>query len=144
VDILILGAHNFESQTTSCVCFLIDETLAIDAGGLTSGLSVQDQQRLNTILITHQHYDHIRDIPGIALSRFQRGTSVDLYATSEVLNTIESHMLNGSVYPEFQRIPDNRPTVCLNKVEPFEPQRINGHEILAIPVNHTSVTVGYT
>jgi ribonuclease BN (tRNA processing enzyme) len=143
VDIYVLGAHNFESQTTSCVCLLIDETMAIDAGGLTSGLSVQDQQRLNTILITHHHYDHIRDIPGIALSRFQRGTSVDLYATSRVLSTIETHMLNGSVYPEFHKIPDSRPTVCLNQVKPLEPQRIDGHEILAIPVNHVAATVGY-
>jgi ribonuclease BN (tRNA processing enzyme) len=143
LDIRILGAHNFESQTTRCACFLIDDSLAIDAGGLTSGLSVQDQQRLDTILITHQHYDHIRDIPGIALSRFQRGTSVDVYGPAEVLHAIESHLLNGDVYPEFQKIPHNRPTVCLKMVKPLEPQHINGHKILPVPVNHSCTTLGY-
>lgn len=143
MDIRILGAHNFESQTTRCVCFLIDDNLAIDAGGLTSGLSVQDQQRLDTILITHQHYDHIRDIPGIALSRFQRGTSVDVYGPVEVLHAIETHLLNGNVYPEFQKIPNHRPTVCLNAVEPLESQQINGHKIMPVPVNHIDNTMGY-
>jgi ribonuclease BN (tRNA processing enzyme) len=143
VDIRILGAHSCESTTTSCVCFLIDETLAIDAGGLTAGLSIQDQQKLGAILITHQHYDHIRDIPGIALNLFRHGASIKIYATAAVCDVIEAHLLNGSVYPEFHRIPQNRPTVCFNAVVPLEPQRVNGHGILAVPVNHSGTTVGY-
>jgi len=143
MDIRILGAHNCESQTTSCVCFLVDDTLAIDAGGLTSNLTINDQQKIAAILLTHKHYDHIRDIPGIALNLALRNLSIEVYSTVDVCDVIETHLLNGKVYPEFHKIPDALPTVRFNVINPYEPQMVNGHEILAVPVNHLETTVGY-
>ncbi len=143
MDIRILGAHNCESLTSSCVCFLIDNTLAIDAGGLTSRLSVQEQQEINAIVITHQHFDHIRDIPGIALNLFRCGASIQVYSTAMACDIIETHLLNGRVYPKFQKIPEAKPTVRFNTIEPLEPQRIDGYHILAVPVNHFGTAVGY-
>ena len=68
MNIRFLGAHNCESQNSRCACLLIDDILAIDAGGLTSSLSFPAQQNLKAILLTHQHYDHIKDIPTIAMN----------------------------------------------------------------------------
>jgi len=143
MNIRILGAHNCESLTTSCVCFLIDESLVIDAGGLTSSLSIQEQRKINTVFLTHQHFDHIRDIPGIALNLFRCGASVQIYSTAEVCETIEANLLNGRVYPKFQEIPVTKPTVHFNIIEPFEPRSVDGHDILAVPVNHFGNSVGY-
>jgi len=143
VDIRILGAHNCESLTSSCVCFLIDNTLAVDAGGLTSHLSIQEQRGLNAVVITHQHFDHIRDIPGVALNLFRCGSSIQVYSTAMVCDIIEANLLNGEIYPQFQKIPEEKPTVHFNTIEPLEPQRVDGHNILAVPVNHFGTTVGY-
>ena len=87
MEIRILGAHNRETQTTRSICFLIDNTLAIDAGSITSSLSISDQKTLEAILITHQHYDHIRDIPGLALNLAVQGSSIQVYATDDVRAT---------------------------------------------------------
>ena len=143
MNIRFLGAHNCESQSTSCICLLIDNTLAIDAGGLTSNLSISEQEKLNAILLTHQHYDHIRDIPGIALNLFLQGANIKVFSTESVLTTIKTHLLNGTIYPQFQNIPVTKPTVSLNVVKPYVPENIDGHEILAIPVRHFENTVGY-
>jgi ribonuclease BN (tRNA processing enzyme) len=143
MNIRLLGAHNCESQTTSYTCFLVDNTLAIDAGGLTSNLSISEQEKLNAILLTHQHYDHIRDIPGIALNLSMRGANIKVYSTMSVLNIIETHFLNGTVYPQFQNLPVTKPTISFNVVKPYEPENIDGHRILAIPVKHFNNTVGY-
>jgi len=143
MDIRILGAHNCESSTTSCVSFLIDKTLAIDAGGLTSHLSLQDQQKLNVILLTHKHYDHIRDVPAIALNLSRCGISINIYATAPVQAVIEANLLNGSVYPKFHELPKKKPTLILNVLKPYETQLLDGHRVQAIPVNHSDDTVGY-
>jgi ribonuclease BN (tRNA processing enzyme) len=143
MNIRLLGAHNRESRTSSCICLLIDDTLAIDAGGLTSNLSVTEQEKLDAILVTHQHYDHIRDIPGIALNFSLRGANIKVYSTESVLGAIEAHLLNGTIYPQFQDLPETKPTVSLNLVKPYQPENINGHKILAIPVRHVEKTVGY-
>ncbi len=143
MKIRILGAHNCESQAGKCICLLIDDTLAIDAGSLTSSLSIPNQQKLEAILLTHQHYDHIRDVPTIALNLYYQGASIKVYSTPNVRATIETHLLNGKVYPKFQELPETKPTIDFNLITPYEPQRVNGHGILAIPVNHCGTTVGY-
>ena len=143
MNIRFLGAHNCESRTTRCICLLIDDTLTVDAGGLTSSLSIPEQENLGAILLTHQHYDHIRDVPAIALNLSQHGASIDIYCTSTVRSAMEAHLFNGIVYPEFQNLPEDNPTVRFNLIKPYDSQRINGHNILAVPVNHQDLTVGY-
>jgi ribonuclease BN (tRNA processing enzyme) len=143
MDIRILGAHNAESSTTSCVSFIIDGTLAVEAGGLTSRLSIQEQQEIDAVILTHQHLDHIRDIPGIALTLFRHGASIDIWATSQVCENIKIHLLNKILYPEFQKIPEAKPTLNFKEIQPFGQQWIDGHNILAVPVNHGITAVGY-
>jgi ribonuclease BN (tRNA processing enzyme) len=143
MNVRFLGAHNRESPTTSYICLLIDNTLAIDAGGLTSNLTGREQEKLAAILLTHQHYDHVRDIPGIGLNYWLRGGSIKIYSVESVLQTIEAHLLNGIIYPQFQRLPVTGPAISLNIIKPYRPENIDGHGILAIPVRHHEGAVGY-
>ena len=143
MNIRILGAHNCESQTTSFVCILIDDTLAIDAGGLTSNLLIAEQQKIKAILLTHQHYDHIRDIPGLALNLYQQGANINIYSTPDVQTTVETHLLNGQLYPRFQELPKAKPTIRFNLIVPYESRQIEGYGVLALPVNHDGNTIGY-
>ena len=90
----ILGAHNSESRTSRCVCILVDETLAMDAGGLTSNLQLEEQVKIKAILVSHYHFDHIRDIPGLALNLYKRGAGTTIYSMPEVRDNVETHLLN--------------------------------------------------
>ena len=82
--IRVLGAHHCESQDSKLVSLLIDDVLAIDAGALTSSLSFAEQQKLTAILLTHQHYDHIKDIPAIAMNALLHETAIDVRSTQAV------------------------------------------------------------
>ena len=143
MNIQVLGAHNLESRNSKFISLLIDDTLAIDAGGLTTTLSFQAQQRIKAILLTHQHYDHIRDIPAIAMSLFLRGNTINVYSIQPVYEAISTYLLNGRLYPNFLKQPQGNPTIKFTVIKPCKPEQIEGYSILAIPVNHTVPTVGY-
>ena len=143
MDIHILGAHNVESKKTKCVSLVIDNILAIDAGGLTSGLSVIEQNKLKAVLLTHQHYDHIRDIPTLALNLSTNGNGIDVYTTFGVRRVIETHLLNGTLYPKFQESPEAKPAINFRLIEPYITQKIECYEVLAVPVKHVDITIGY-
>jgi phosphoribosyl 1,2-cyclic phosphodiesterase len=143
MNIKFLGAHNCESQNTKFISLLIDDTLAIDAGGLTSSLSFEAQQKLKAILLTHQHYDHIRDVPAIAMNFYLCGTTINIYSTQPVYNALTTYLLDGKLYPKFLEQPQENPTIKFTIIEPYKIEQIEGYNILPIPVNHSVPTVGY-
>ncbi|MBL7166628.1 MAG: hypothetical protein ISS55_09105 [Dehalococcoidales bacterium] len=139
----VLGAHNRETITTKCTSLLIGDVLSIDAGSLTSCLTISAQKRLEAVLLTHAHFDHIRDIPAIALNLYRERARITVYSTIEVRNMIEAHLLNGEIYPRFQDLPRGCPTLQFKTMRPYEPEVICGYEVIAIPVNHSVTAVGY-
>jgi Cft2 family RNA processing exonuclease len=143
MKIRILGAHNLESRATRLPCILVDGNLALDAGGLTSCLSLDEQEHIRAILLTHHHYDHIRDIPALAINLAVKEKSVDIYCSVQTRNAVEAHLLNGEIYPAFQRIPENDPVVRFVEVIPLRPFTIRKYEVTAVLVNHISGAVGY-
>jgi len=138
-----LGVHNCESQNTKFISLLIDDTLAIDAGGLTSSLSFPAQQKLKAILLTHQHYDHIRDVPAIAMNFYLCGATINIYSTQPVYNALTTYLLDGKLYPKFLEQPQKNPTIKFTIIEPYQIERIEGYNVLAVKVNHAVPTVGY-
>jgi len=143
MQIRILGAHNRETLTTRYTSLLIDDVMSIDAGSLTSSLTISAQKSLKAILLTHAHFDHIRDIPAIALNLYRECARMEVYSTPEVRSMIESHFLNGEIYPRFQDLPRGCPTLNFKTIKLYEPKNIHGYEVTAIPVNHAVAAVGY-
>jgi len=66
VKIQILGAHLAELKGARLTSLLIDGVLVVDAGGLTSALSLPEQKEIDTVLLTHHHFDHTRDLVTLA------------------------------------------------------------------------------
>jgi len=143
MDIQVLGAHNCESQSSKYISLLIDDTLAIDAGRLTSSLSFEAQRKLKAILLTHQHYDHIKDIPVIAMSLYIQDKTISIYSTQPVYDVLSSYLLDGTLYPKFLERRGREATIKFTIIEPDKPEYIAGYRILAVPVNHSVPTVGY-
>ena len=143
MDITILGAHNTESENTRLTSLLIDDVLAIDAGALTSGLSFGAQLKMKAILLTHQHYDHVRDIPAIGFNYQLRGKTLEIYSTKYVYEVLTTHLINDVVYPNFTEKPSENPTIKFNILEPGETASVLNYSVLPLRVNHSKFTVGY-
>jgi phosphoribosyl 1,2-cyclic phosphodiesterase len=54
------------NQTIGQFLLMIDQDLVIDAGAITS-TQTPEQPRIQALFLTHQHLDHIRDLPTLAL-----------------------------------------------------------------------------
>jgi ribonuclease BN (tRNA processing enzyme) len=139
----ILGAHNIESSKIGFASFLIDDVLAIDASALTSSLSLAEQQKLKAVLLTHQHYDHVRDVPALGMNFYMLGNTVTLYATHPVYEALAAHLLNDVIYPNFMEKPPEKPAIRFNIIEPGQSITIAGYEVLPLAVNHAVPTIGY-
>jgi phosphoribosyl 1,2-cyclic phosphodiesterase len=142
MNIKTLGAHNCESRNTKLTTILIDDIIAIDAGALTSSLTFTAQRKLRAILITHQHYDHIKDIPTIAFNSAMAWTTINVYSTQPVYEAL-SLILGSKLYPNFLEFPQENPSLKFNLIEPYKTEQIEDYGILPLPVNHSTPTVGY-
>ncbi len=143
MNIQILGAHAGESKTTRCISFLINETLAIDCGAITSSLTLSEQKNISSLLVTHSHFDHIKDIPLLALNFFRMKKTINIYALPDVNSSIVKYLLNGYVYPELYQLPQDKPTVKFHRIIPLREYIIGKYSVTAVPVKHHGNTVGY-
>ncbi len=143
MKIRFLGAHNCETKDTRLVSLLIDDVLAIDAGSLTSSLSLEAQQKIKAVLLTHQHYDHVRDIPTLAMNLFLGGANTTIYSIPAVFEVLEKNLMDEVIYPDFRQKPPDKPTISFSVIEPNKAQTILGYDVLAVPVKHGVPTVGY-
>ena len=144
MNIRFLGAHNAESKNTRMSSILIDDSLVVDAGGLASQLSFSEQEKIRAILLSHGHYDHIRDIPVFAFNNYTQ--TIKVYATPETISVVTAHLVNGLIYPEFtKKIPFflEKPALEFIAIEPFNQIEIGNYQVLALPVNHTIRTMGF-
>jgi len=145
VEIQILGAHQLELKGARLTSLLIDGTLVVDAGGLTSALSLHKQKKIKVVLLTHHHFDHTRDLVTLAANAgyYWQG-QLEVYALRYTLDIVTTCLLDGKIYANFLEYPSKeKPTLILEAIEPYSRKTIAGYDVLAVPVKHSVPTVGY-
>lgn len=143
MQITILGAHNIESKDMGLATLLIDDIIAIDTGALPNKLTFEEQLDLKAVLLTHQHYDHIRGIPAIGMTFFLHQNNLSIYGTQPVYQTLIAHFLSSAVYSNFLEEPEGNPTLHYIFVKAGQEETIEGYRVLPVPVEHSKPTVGY-
>jgi len=129
--------------------FLIDDTIAIDAGAITRALEIDQQRKIRHVVITHTHSDHTATLPFLIENIFGfDDEAVTIYSTRRVLANVKRHLFNNDTWPDFSRIPNHLyPSVRFVEISAGTPFTIGGLsggevEITPIPVNHIVPTVG--
>lgn len=143
--IRVLGAYGGSTPWHRQTSFLLDGTVALDAGALTQSLTLEEQSRVRSIVVTHSHLDHIASLPFLVENVFgRRQEAIEVVATQDVAALLQAHLFNDAIWPDFTRIPTHLlPAVTFRVVEPGVPFRVNGLHALAVPVTHVVPTYGY-
>ena len=144
MKIRVLGAHNMETAQTKHTCFLIDDSLAIDAGSLMTSLSAEEKNHLRAILLTHRHFDHVRDLPSLGLQTMDNGVTLDLYGLPDTLDAVSTRLMDGLLYPNFTVRPTpEHPKYRLHAIAPGRAFNVCGIEVLPLSVPHGAPAVGF-
>jgi ribonuclease BN (tRNA processing enzyme) len=125
--------------------FLLDGTLAIDAGPLGTFGTLAQQAAIEHVLLTHAHIDHVAGLP-ILLDTVYRLNSTPpvVYATQPTLEILQRDLFNDRLMPDFIGLSKvMTPFLHLKEIEPNRPFRIGHYSITALPVDHTIPTVAY-
>jgi ribonuclease BN (tRNA processing enzyme) len=141
----VLGCSGGELPRHRTTCFLVDGRLAIDAGALTASLSLAELTRVDDIVLTHSHLDHVKDVPMLAdLLAGRRRTPVRVHASPDCARSLREDVFNGRLWPDFTRIPTRAAPVV--EIVPFRtdrPFRAGGLIFRPVPVCHPVESTGF-
>ena len=141
----VLGCYGGNVPGHGMTSFLVNDTVALDAGWVSAALSLKEQVKVKDILISHSHLDHTCVLPFLIDNNFSHpGFSLRIYAVKEVIAAMKAHLFNNNTWPDFTSLPnDMTPVLKLIPVVPEEPFTVNGLRFTAISVTHIVPTTGF-
>lgn len=147
MNIRVLGCHGSQFPGYNTTSFLLDGTILLDAGTITSVLSIEEQMNIDYILITHAHLDHVRDIVFLADNVYyskKKGPAVKVITTQGIIDALKAHLFNNIIWPDFSAIPTPEDHVLkFEVIQPDTKFQLNNLAITAVRVNHTVETVAF-
>ena len=144
MELRVLGAHNLESRHTRMESHLIDGQLALDAGSLTRSLSFGEQEGIRAVLLSHRHFDHVRDLLPLGMALREVDEAVKVHAIPDTIDFVGRKLLDGSLYPNFVNPdPPREPSFTLVPVEFYKEFSVLDYTVKAVPVPHAVPAAGY-
>lgn len=125
-------------------CFLIDDSVAVDAGSLALAVNNWQRQNVRDVIITHAHLDHVATLPIFIDDLFaELRQPVCVYAAPETIETLNEHIFNWKIFPRFNELTNDFGQVLEYKPIVLNQEFVVRHlKITAVPVNHQIPTVG--
>lgn len=141
----VLGCHGGELPKCKTTCFLIDGVLSLDAGALTGSLTLEQLCQVDDVLVSHSHFDHVKDLPLLAdLVVGRRDRPVTIHASRECARTLRQNVFNGSLWPDFTRIPTRKnPVLQIRSFRAGQSLKIGRYSVRSVPVTHPVESCGF-
>ena len=141
----ILGCSGGIGSNLRTSSMLLDHDVLIDAGTGVGDLSLDELSAIDHVFLTHSHLDHIACIPFMLDSTASmRVRPLTIYATEETLASLQQHIFNWKIWPDFSEIPDTiQPSMRYQPIGLGETVVLGGRKITAIPANHAVPAVGF-
>ena len=149
MNIRVLGCSGAIAAGCRTTSFLLDDSVLIDAGTGVGDLELEELAKIDHILISHSHLDHVLAIGLLADSVMrlraarQRGP-ITVYALPDTLAALRQHVFNGVIWPDFTRLPSvAKPALQFRPIAVGETLALAGRRIEVLSAVHTVPAVGF-
>jgi len=141
----VLGCSGAIAAGCKTTSFLLDDDLLVDAGTGVGDLTLEELTRIDHIVVSHSHLDHIVSIPLLADSVMaRRSKPIIVHALAKTIEAIRTHVLNDVIWPDFSRLPSpERPALRFEPLKLGQRLSLCGKTIEVLPAEHTVPAVGY-
>ena len=145
----VLGCSGSIAAGCKTTAFLLDGDVLIDAGTGVGDLELDALARIEHILISHSHLDHVLAIGLLAdavmrVREAQRRGPIQVHALPETIAALRAHIFNGVIWPDFTRLPSaEHPMLQLVPFAIGEVLELNGKRIEVLSAVHTVPAVGF-
>lgn len=125
--------------------YLLNDRILVDAGTGLTQLSLYEMGRIDHVIITHAHLDHIACLPLLLDTTVTfRKTPVTVWGSEETISALKAHIFNNIVWPDFAMIPTpDRPFMRYAVLTAYESIQLERIKITPVPVPHAVHTFSY-
>lgn len=147
MEIRVLGCYGSRLPGYNSTGFLLDGRVLVDAGTVTSVLTMDEQAGIDHILITHAHLDHVCDmmflLDNVSI-RGDRKSPINVLSTPGIIRAMKDHLFNDVIWPDFTCIPSaEKPVMTFKPLELEVKHSLGDLYVTAVSVSHSVETVGY-
>lgn len=149
MNIRVLGCSGAIAAGYKTTAFLLDDDVLIDAGTGVGDLSVQELARIDHILITHSHLDHVLSIGLLADTVLRvraqaKRPPIQVHALPETIEALRRHIFNGIIWPDFSCLPSaEAPVLSFHPFQIGERLNLGGRQVEVLSAMHTVPAVGF-
>ena len=124
--------------------------MLVDAGTGVNDLTLDELTRIDHIVLSHSHLDHILAIPLLADSVLRQRINaqghrpIHVHALPQTLDALRRHIFNGVIWPDFTRLPTpERPVLVFEPFAVHDILTLGNKRIEVLPAAHTVPAVGF-
>lgn len=149
MSVRVLGCSGAIAAGCHTTAFLLDATVLIDAGTGVGDLGLDALTRIDTVLLSHSHLDHVLGIPLLADAVMRRRHAagrgpIQVLGLPETLDALRQHLFNGVIWPDFTRLPSpEAPALQLRPIQVGERLRLGERLVEVLPARHTVPACGF-
>ena len=147
MHIRVLGCSGSIAAGCRTTAFLLGDDVLIDAGTGVGDLTLDELARIDHILLSHSHLDHVLGVPLLADSVMRRRAGqppITVHALPATLDALRAHVFNGAIWPDFTRLPSSEaPILALQPFDIGDQLTLGAHRIEVLPALHTVPAVGF-
>jgi ribonuclease BN (tRNA processing enzyme) len=149
MNIRVLGCSGSIAAGSRTTAFLLDDDVLIDAGSGVGDLTLEEMARIDHILISHSHLDHVLSIGLLAdsvlrIRRAQGRPPIRVHALGATIEALKAHIFNNVIWPDFTRLPSaEQPVLAFERFDVGDVLELGRRRVEVLSALHTVPAVGF-